>query len=251
MNMGRRIQGVTMDFWGTLVLDGPAADERYRTLRLDGVQTALAHTGFTVAWAELERAYDLSAVYLGRLWRDGRDASVSQHVRVLLEGIDPALPDRLPPGLMRHLIHAYASPLLLAPPTFDPGAGAALEQLAAGGLRIGVVSNTARTPGDTLRTLLGRHGLLEHFTTTTFSDECGIRKPRPEIFELTLQRLGVTAGEVIHVGDDPVLDVRGARGARMRVIQVTPDGRPTRRVKPDLAIAMLSELPEAVERLMG
>jgi HAD superfamily hydrolase (TIGR01509 family) len=238
-----------MDFWGTLVLDSPAADERYRRLRLNGLGSALARAAVTVERAKLERAYDESARYLARLWRLDKDVAVSQHVSALLEAIDSALLARLLPGLMPELIEAYANPLLLAPPTFDPGTAVALQQLAAGGVRIGLVSNTARTPGDVVRKLLERHGLLAHFTATTFSDECGIRKPHPEIFRLTLQRLGVNANEAVHVGDDRVLDVRGARGAGIRVIQVTPDGRPTRRPKPDLAIARLGDLPAAMEKL--
>jgi putative hydrolase of the HAD superfamily len=240
-----------MDFWGTLVFDSPAADERYRAPRLNGLTTALERAGASVERAKLERAYDESARYLGRLWRLGKDVAVSQHVSALLEAIDPALQGRLPPGLMPDLIDAYASPLLLAPPTFDPGSAVALQRLAAGGVRIGLVSNTGRTPGDVVRKLLERRGLLAHFTATTFSDECGVRKPHPEIFRLTLRQLGVTPNEAVHVGDDPVLDVRGAKGAGMRVVQVTPDGKATRRAKPDLAIARLDDLPAALDLLNG
>jgi len=53
----------------------------------------------------------------------------------------------------------------------------------------------------------------------------------------------------VHVGDDPILDVQGARAAGMRVIQVTPSVRALGAQRPDLAISRLAELPEAIEQL--
>ena len=51
------------------------------------------------------------------------------------------------------------------------------------------------------------------------------------------------------MGDDPVLDVEGARDAGMRVVQVGPGGRAIGPVKPDAVIASLGELPAALDRL--
>ena len=48
-----------------------------------------------------------------------------------------------------------------------------------------------RTPGTTLRQLLGQFGLLDSFAHLTFSDEVGVRKPAPEIFAMTLRAMGV------------------------------------------------------------
>ena len=57
------------------------------------------------------------------------------------------------------------------------------------------------------------------------------------------------AEHAVHVGDDAILDVEGARDAGMAVIQVTPDGRATAPVKPDAVIRHLGELPAALRRL--
>jgi putative hydrolase of the HAD superfamily len=109
-----------------------------------------------------------------------------------------------------------------------------------------------RTPGTVLRQLLDRHGLLAGFAHVTFSDEVGVRKPDPEIFALTLRALGVEPAAAVHVGDDAVLDVLGARNAGLRAIQVTshaasvPEGQ-----RPDATIANLTGLPDAVARLDG
>ena len=243
------IRAVTLDLWGTLFLDGPGSDERYRRQRLAGIQAALAGVGIAVAPAQLDRGYAAAARWLGELWHVNRDVSVREYVVALLKAVDAALPGRLSAETMAALISAYASPALMAPPAVDPGARVALETLAAEGARLAVISNTMRTPGEVVRQVLDKAGLLPLFRVLTFSDECGIRKPAGEIFLRTLKDLDVPPEAAVHVGDDAILDVEGARDAGMAVIQVTPDRRATAPVKPDAVIRHLGELPAALRRL--
>ncbi|MFZ1060007.1 MAG: HAD family hydrolase [Candidatus Rokuibacteriota bacterium] len=246
------IKAVTLDCWGTLLLDSPGSDdERYWRPRLAGFERILKATGVQVRFDELKRAYARSGHELARIWLTRRDVPVDHHVTALLEALDPTLPERLAPGVLAALIQAYAHPALVVPPAVDGGARTALEELAARGLALGVVSNTMRTPGEVLRQILDRAGLLAPMKVLTFSDECGIRKPDPEIFLLTLRQVGVAPEEAVHVGDDPFLDVEGARDAGMAVIQVAADGRATAPVKPDAVIRDLHELPAALERFMA
>jgi len=246
---GRVLRAVTLDLWGTLFLDGPASDERYMRPRLVGVQTVLAGAGVPVASDQLDRAYATVGHWLGRLWQVNGDVSVREHVETLLKALDAALPARVSTETMAALVRAYATPALVAPPAVDQGARAALEALAASGALLAVVSNTMRTPGEVMREILDRAGLLPLFRVLTFSDECGIRKPARAIFLRTLKDLGVPVEHAVHVGDDPVLDVEGARDAGMAAIQVTADGRATAPVKPDAVIRHLGQLPAALRRL--
>ena len=246
---GRVIRAVTLDLWGTLFLDGPASDDRYKRPRLAGMQTVLAGAGVPVAPDRLDQAYATMGHWLGRLWQMNGDVSVREHVETLLKALDAALPARVSAETMTALVHAYASPALVAPPAIDQGARAALEALAAGGVLLAVVSNTMRTPGEVVRQILDRAGLLPLFGVLTFSDECGIRKPARAIFLRTLEELGVPPEHAVHVGDDAILDVEGARDAGMRVIQVSADGRATAPVKPHAVIRHLGELPAALRRL--
>jgi len=243
------LRAVTFDCWGTLFLDGPAADEGYRRQRLAGMEAALGSFGVAVAGRDLERAYAIANRHLARLWADNRDVDVSGHVTAVLEAVDPELPRRLSERALVELVEAYACPALRVPPAADRGAPAAVAALAGRGLALAVVSNTMRTPGRVLKTVLERTGLLAPFAALTFSDECGIRKPDPEIFLLTLRRLGIPPAEAVHVGDDPVLDVEGARDAGMRVVQVAPGGRAVGPAKPDAVIGSLGELPAVLDDL--
>ena len=63
---------------------------------------------------------------------------------------------------------------------------------------------------------------------TVFSNEFGVSKPHPSIFEHTLEALGgVSPAEALHVGDLEELDVEGARRAGLHSALYAPeaDGR--------------------------
>jgi putative hydrolase of the HAD superfamily len=227
-------------------MDGPASDDRYRRRRLDDFERVLGAAGLRVSRRALDAGYDRCAAYLARVWRDCRDVPVDSHVTAILAGADPTLPRRTARWVMSELIDAYTRPARLVPPAVDPGARAAVDTLAGRGYTLALVSNTMRTPGAVLRQVLEGYGLLAFFKDTTFSDEVGVRKPAPEIFARSLRAVGGEAAAAVHVGDDPVLDVEGARAAGMRAIHV--------RAAPgaslaDAVIASLRDLPAAVEAL--
>ena len=217
---------------------------------MDDFEKILAAAGFRVSRRALDAGYESSATYLSRVWSGHRDVPVQNHVSAILATVDPEIPRRIAPPVMAELVDAYARAALLVPPAVDPSARAALEALAARGYTLVVVSNTMRTPGVVLRALLDRYGLLGFFTHTTFSDEIGIRKPDPEIFVRSLGAVGGDASTAVHVGDDPVLDVEGARRAHMRVIQVrSAPGRSAAGQMPDAVIPTIGDLPAAVMQL--
>lgn len=244
------VRAITLDFWGTLLVDPPSSDNRYKARRLRDFENILVGAGVRVGGAALDRAYEASAVHLSRIWAKHRDVPVGDHVRAILGGVDSALPSRLPADVITALVDAYARPALLVPPAVDPAAAKALSALREERYTLAVVSNTMRTPGATLRKLLEQFGLLTYFAHTVFSDEVGVRKPDPAIFAGALRAIGADAATAIHVGDDGMLDVGGARAAGMRVIQVTTaslkalGGR-----RPDAVIPNLAALPDAVARL--
>ncbi|HEY3097394.1 MAG TPA: HAD family hydrolase [Methylomirabilota bacterium] len=75
----------------------------------------------------------------------------------------------------------------------------------------------------------------------------GIRayKPDPLVFRTVLERLGLEAHEVLHVGDSDVDDVKGAKAAGLRVAWLNREGRRRRPdvPRPDFEIRDLKELP--------
>ncbi len=77
--------------------------------------------------------------------------------------------------------------------------------------RLGLISNFDHGP--TVHELLARDGLDRVLSATVISIEFGRRKPHPAIFQEALRRLDVTPAEALFVGESPVEDAGGARGA--------------------------------------
>ena len=132
-------------------------------------------------------------------------------------------------------------------PEITPAAAETVQALRAGGLALGVISNTGRTPGWVLRRLLDDAGLLSCFDVLAFSDEMGTRKPAAEIFRRVLDEAGVIPTRAVHVGDDPVTDVAGARGVGMRAIHYVPGGDAA--ALADAVLRRFADLPRVVAQL--
>jgi len=90
---------------------------------------------------------------------------------------------------------------------------------------------------------LERIGLRHHFRHCVSAREVGYAKPHARIFEATCDKLGIAPRHVLHVGDDPHLDVGGAREAGLRTAWLNRGGATwSHGPSPDLTIADLNEL---------
>ncbi|HMH69093.1 MAG TPA: HAD family hydrolase [Pinirhizobacter sp.] len=79
------------------------------------------------------------------------------------------------------------------------------------------------TNGNADLTVIGLHHLFHQHVSAAL---VGVAKPDRRIFELVSDRLGVPAAHVLHVGDDPTMDVRGAKEAGMRTVWFNREGGP-------------------------
>jgi len=120
--------------------------------------------------------------------------------------------------------------------------------------RLGLCSNFSHS--ETVLGILDETGLRAHLDAVVVSDQFGVRKPRPEIFEEVLARLEVAPRDVIHVGDDLHADVAGAAALGIRTVWLTRRVRdPEAKLlehegpRPDHTVADLSALPALIEQL--
>ncbi|MBV9579230.1 MAG: HAD family hydrolase [Chloroflexi bacterium] len=211
---------MTFDFWSTLV-DGNVTPER-TAQRLARLHAAIVGAGHAVTPEELEAAFDFS---LERVTSAARDS---------LEDVGP--PGRwaelarelgIPDGLIPYEVveKAYEDITLEPLPAAMPHVHTAVAAMQQRGYRLGVICNTGMAGGRVLREVLQRHGLLEFFDVTVFSNEFGRSKPHPSIFAHTLELLGgVGPKQALHVGDIEELDVEGAHRARMWSALYAPYG---------------------------
>jgi putative hydrolase of the HAD superfamily len=244
------LAAVTFDFWETLVRDTPENLVRARERRIRSLAAVLARAGSARPRAAIEEAHDrCGTVMTERFWTANRDPSIQEQVRLFFDCLEPGLGDRLDAASFTEAVEVYGAPVLDYPPGLMPGAAEAVRALAARGLRLGIVSNTGRTPGVVLRRVLARYDLLGYFHVISYSDEVGFRKPDARIFSRTLEALAVEPRHALHVGDNPHDDVVGAQGFGMRAAHYAITGQaPSSRA--DVVVEDLADLPRCLERLL-
>lgn len=92
---------------------------------------------------------------------------------------------------------------------------------------------------------LQRIGLHLHFAHRISAREMGVAKPDARIFLAAAELLGIAPENILHVGDDPELDVVGAREAGLRTAWINRAGHPwpaTLGSAPDLDLRDLASL---------
>jgi len=95
---------------------------------------------------------------------------------------------------------------------------------------------------------LARIGLARFFQFSICARDFGVAKPAPEIFHAACERLGLPPGSVLHVGDDAVLDVAGARAAGLRTAWINRTGAAWLDAEiPDVVATDLGELADTLE----
>ena len=84
------------------------------------------------------------------------------------------------------------------------------------------------------RPTLEKAGLMEYFDCITTADEVVNRKPNPEIFKITFQKLGVDPQKTL-VFEDQLIGIEAARAAGAHVVAVD-NGQPVE-FPPDIFVA--------------
>jgi HAD superfamily hydrolase (TIGR01549 family) len=130
----------------------------------------------------------------------------------------------------------------------EEGARPLLQGFAAAGLKLGVISNTF-VPGVILDRHLAAENLLDLLPVRIYSCDVVWRKPNPNIFQLALERAGLTAPQTLFVGDSLQADIDGAN--KVGMISVLKD--PPRRhrhssIRPRYHITRLGDLREIIRQ---
>jgi HAD superfamily hydrolase (TIGR01549 family) len=130
----------------------------------------------------------------------------------------------------------------------EEGTRELLAELAAGGLRLGLVSNTF-VPGQTLDRHLAEAKLLDLLPVRVYSCDAIHRKPSPEIFRLALGQAQLEPEQTLFVGDSLEADILGANQAGMISVLKDPQDRHRHsKIQPRHRIRRLAELREILKR---
>jgi putative hydrolase of the HAD superfamily len=189
-----RFRAVIFDLWETLV-DWPVDDARQLTKRI-AAHTRLDDDAFMRAWEENSR-----------LRQTGPLAAAYRALGLPEEHIDVHV-------AARHDLARRA----LRP---REGVVDTLDELRERGLKLGLISVCS----EEVPALWPQTPLAKRFDATTFSSECGVMKPEPEIYLRTADALGIDPADTLYVGDGANDELRGARDVGMTPVLIAANGR--------------------------
>jgi putative hydrolase of the HAD superfamily len=203
-----RFRAVTLDAMGTLVAIEPPGPRLQRSLE--------RRLGLDVDLARCEGAMRVEMRHYRTHCVGARDAATLAALRLECASL-------LGDALALEVSGAELLPSLTDAIAFYAYADAkpAIDGLAAAGLKLAVVANWDVSLPD----VLARLALAERFEVIVTAAAVGAAKPDPKPFTAALERLGVEAAQCLHVGDDLVTDIAGARAAGLSAVLVDRSGR--------------------------
>ena len=248
------IRGVTFDFWDTIVADDTDEPKR-RAAGLPSKKLAREQTFVSevrahhpeLPVATVEAAVETANARFRHHWKvEHHTPCVADRLKVGFEALDIART----PGFDA-LVSAWENMEVEIPPNLVPGIGDCLAQLHQT-MKIGIISDAIVTPGTGLRQILSDYGLLKHFDHFVFSDEAGAAKPAARVFDLACAGLGVSAGELLHIGDREANDIAGpvAYGAHCVLYTGAIDRRaPGEQTQANAVVSDMAEMPASIARI--
>ena len=208
------LKAITFDFWQTLYADSDSNWQHRQKIRIEKCYTYLGGRGYTCTLDDvgfgLEEAYNL----VSSLWHQHQGISVKRCMQRFAE----VLQLRLKETDIDQLIECLGAAFLESPPIMMPHLKPVISRLSES-YPLGIISDSALTPGSFARKLMARHGILQYFKAFTFSDETDYTKPQVVQFHSTLAQLNAEPAEAVHVGDIFRTDIVGAKNAGMKAIR--------------------------------
>lgn len=211
----KAVRGLTLDAFGTILELEPPVPRLVDELRV--------RWGVDLEPESAARALKAEISYYRAHHLDGWDAESLAGLRRRCAAI---LHAELPTSIRVRVGPAELLPAMLESLRFRafPDVVPALKRFRSEGLVLAVVSNWDVSLREAVDRC-GLSGLVDHVVS---SAEVGAAKPSPVPFQRALELLGLESSEVVHIGDEPDLDLAGARAAGISpvLIRRDPDRNP-------------------------
>jgi putative hydrolase of the HAD superfamily len=242
---------ISFDFWDTLFVDDSDEVER----KILGLNTK-GDQRIKSLWDKLEKegvSYEqlVSAFSEANGWAKKRwiDHYVTISVEDRIKKVAELLRVNIKNGDLKDLTYEFENMEVEISPITEKGCEDVLSLLSRS-YKLCLVSDTIYTPGRGIRKILEKNHLLDYFSFLSFSDEIGVSKPNPLVFNKALNQLKCSPREIVHIGDREKNDVVGAKKNGMRAILFDRSLEPEKtQTKADAKIYLLEELPNVIEKL--
>lgn len=206
---------ISLDFWNTIV--DTSNSEARRQLRLERFINLCRNYRPDLGNDEVESAIKKSIHWFEEIWEKEHRTVLSEDIiNFILTELEfiPSQPD------FDYTRKIFECGVLEAEPDLAPEIESVLEGLSAK-FRFGIISDTHFSPGKVLRQLMDQKKILHYFSAFSFSDEQGVSKPHPKMYQNIMASMDCNPSEIIHIGDMVRTDITGAKNLGIRSILYT------------------------------
>lgn len=197
---------ISIDFWNTIVIAKSNGEQRHQA-RLDALHRLATRQNKQITNKQIQEANARASQHFDEVWLGTqRTPDAAELVAHTLRHLGLEANART----LQQVTQIYEDSLLDGPPELAPGVAEALGALCQK-FELGIISDTMFSPGRVLRNHLKQKGIHRFFSSFAFSNEVGVSKPHPAMFEKVLNETGGEKQGSWHIGDMQPTDIKGAQ----------------------------------------
>ena len=236
------IKAVTFDLWNTIF-----ANRFYSDIRLHYLNHFLEKEEITVSSNKVKDAFysvfNISDLNLEEI--NYRHIYTYERLSNLFQVLDIKCSE----SQIKEIEKDFEEVMLNAPPPLKTGVKETLKELSLY-FNIGLISNTGITPGRIIKEVFNLYDIQKFFQLTLFSDETGVYKPNPLMFETALKKLKCKPQNAIHIGDILETDISGAKNCNMLAIWINDSSSPgSQIIQPDYEIQKIYDAVDIIKTI--
>ena len=201
---------ITLDLWGTIIgeKDYSSVSPKRSIKKCELIFDYIKEFSDTITLNDVIEALDFTVNKISLYSRFFCDQLFFDWLLVFIRRLDHNLNKKLTKLQIIYIGELIVRAFLEFPPLIFNGSLKLIEFCKKNQIKIGIISNTGFNSPKVYKNWLINEKIF--YDEIVLSNELGIAKPDKKIFYYTLDKLGISPGNSIHFGDNPVADIMGA-----------------------------------------
>lgn len=213
------IKLISFDIWGTLIKSNPAFKRIRSSIIAKEMKIAKDAHRVQIVAREVDDMLDKNTEITGNEYDcKSRIKLIAQKLNLNTNSFNHAFYNTLEEKISTAFLKM--PPSLIETSIIDT-----LSSLKTMGISIALLSNTGFIKGKTMRIALKQLEILSYVDVALFSDEIGLAKPHPKIFEKLTKIFKLHPHQILHIGDNTYTDYDGAWQTGILSLLYDPDNK--------------------------
>ena len=213
---------ILIDCWNTILENSPVWD----SLLVQKAYSVFSKHDPSVSYAVWNKAFHQEAFDFSQvLAQEMVTLPIEDRLRNLgrCAGID------IPESVLGELCESFEATILDPLPQLVNGVEGFLDRARSAHRKLCLVCNTGWFSARAIEKVLRQYKLDTFLDSAVYSDQVGVAKPSPRMFDAAKEAFGCSSGDTVHIGDNLMTDVMGALYVGLHAIHFHRHGRCDRR----------------------